>query len=1038
MAPSPDSYQPNWHVRAITAPGPDTDLTLHVSFDNARFLFGCGEGTQRAYNQKRLTLKGLSGIFVGSGDAKSRSGLAGVLMTAADAGISKVGISGPPDISHYLSTLRSSVIRDSLNIQMSAYPRTASAGEVVEMFRSPNITVSGLALILQPVAGPSTAPYDAFDPHSSAFRPSRLSPVDVQKWCDSIVGDMFHNGPKARASRRPYSPRGSPTKPANPFVNPDGTLCTSLPDTRYPLPVHTSEDVETQMVYFCHTPDVRGKFNVEMANKLGVPKGPIRGKLTRGEAIEVDDPRVEGGKRVVRPEECLIGGGPGSIMIVVNCTAQTKSALLSSTAFGMYQGATTADEQNRQHHVHLVVHKVPSSVWQSEDYQRWMAAFGDRTQHLIAETDDCPDRTVFNSAAWNTLQLSLLDPQVFTPPYVTAPQPKSTSLPPNTSLLIEGSYCRMHPPADVTTLPHHDKDVPFLFTRSESEAAQEQIRQDMPEYAQAVDAALTAVSSDPRSINPRTPKPGDDITVTTLGTGSAIPSKYRNVSSTHLDIPGIGGILLDAGEGTLGQMRRRFGLDGLRALFEKLRMVFISHMHADHHLGLTAVLEDRFRHGITSPLFVVAPANIALHMQESASWQYPASKEALENVIFINIDRLGYKVEKGGYRRSGSPARDGSMEVNTWEQELHEYGERGARRWPYSYIYGFGPKASTDQSSAINRLTHDLDLASIWAPAVPHRGRAYGLALEHASGWKVVYSGDTKPANILVEAGRDATLLIHEATLEDDKPEVAAQKGHSTFTQAIDVGKEMNARHILLNHFSQRYPKLPKLPMPVPVPQEDGPSSSSDTGSMTAQPVVSISFDFMSIRVGDMWKMAYYMEPMSMLFAEAEEEGDAAEEGSSSTLGAVKGDINPSVDGVVQAPAHANGKKGGKGGNNNNNNSNNKNDKKRNDKKNITGEDVNTTGKKSSGGGGGGGSSNEPGPGPEKKVIKKTAALEYLAGNSVPRSTSTSTHGQGQGQGQGKRAGSPSMAMVQPEAKRRSTDSSVEQTGEGEDIKVEQ
>ncbi|WVQ93116.1 hypothetical protein IAU59_000180 [Kwoniella sp. CBS 9459] len=1002
MAPSPDSYQPHWHVRAITAPGPDTDLTLHVSFDNARFLFGCGEGTQRAYNQKRLTLKGLSGIFVGSGDSKARSGLAGVLMTAADAGISKIKIAGPPDISHYLSTLRSSVIRDSLNIQMSAHPRTGRPGEVVEMFRSPNITVSGLALIPQPIAGPSSVPYDTFDPHSQGFRPSRLSPADAQKWCDAIVGDMFHNGPKARASRRPYSPRGSPTKPANPFVNPDGTLCTSLPDTRYPLPVPTKEDVETQMVYFCHTPDVRGKFNVEMATKLGVPKGPIRGKLTRGEAIEVDDPEVEGGKRIVKPEDCLIGGGPGAIMIVVNCTEQTKAALIESQAFAKYQQSGTTDDGEKRHHAHLVVHKVPSSVWRTDDYQFWMSTFGDRTQHLIAETEQCPDRTVFNSAAWNTLQLSLLDPQIFTPPFVTAPQQSSTPLPPNTSLLIEGSNCRMHPPAEPTILPHHEKDVPFLYTRVEAEVARAKIREDMPEYAQAVDAARQAVASDPRSISPPTPRPGDDITVTTLGTGSAIPSKYRNVSSTHLDIPGVGGILLDAGEGTLGQMRRRFGQDGLRSLFEDLRMVFISHMHADHHLGLTAVLEERFKHGVTSPLFVIAPSNIALHMQESASWQYPATQEALENIIFINIDRLGYKVEKSGYTRSISPGRDGNMGVNAWEEELHELGERGARRWPYSYIYGFGPKTSADQSRDLERLSKDLDVASIWAPAVPHRGRAYGLALEHSSGWKVVYSGDTKPANILVEAGRDATLLIHEATLEDDKPDVAAQKGHSTFTQAIDVGKEMNARHILLNHFSQRYPKLPKLP--VPVPQEDG--------STTSQPVVSISFDFMSIRVGDMWKMAHYMEPMSMLFAEVEEEG----EGEDSTLGAVKGDVNPSVHSAASGQVQVNGvgnkgknkseKKGGQGGGN-------PNEKKANNSKNPR------QGPQSNGQG-------APGAKQEsRKVIKKTAALEYLADTS--------------GLGQPKRAGSPSM--VQPEAKRRSTDSSAGQAeatdGQGEDIKVD-
>ena len=43
------------------------------------------------------------------------------------------------------------------------------------------------------------------------------------------------------------------------------------------------------------------------------------------------------------------------------------------------------------------------------------------------------------------------------------------------------------------------------------------------------------------------------------------------------------------------------------------------------------------------------------------------------------------------------------------------------------------------------------------------------------------------PCDALVEAGSNATLLIHEATIESEKPEVAAEKGHSTFAQAIDI-----------------------------------------------------------------------------------------------------------------------------------------------------------------------------------------------------------------------------------------------------------
>ena len=52
------------------------------------------------------------------------------------------------------------------------------------------------------------------------------------------------------------------------------------------------------------------------------------------------------------------------------------------------------------------------------------------------------------------------------------------------------------------------------------------------------------------------------------------------------------------------------------------------------------------------------------------------------------------------------------------------------------------------------------------------------------------YSGDTKPSMNLVKFGKGATLLIHEATLEDDKVDVAEAKGHSTFSQAIDIGRQ--------------------------------------------------------------------------------------------------------------------------------------------------------------------------------------------------------------------------------------------------------
>lgn len=81
--PAPTSQHYNWHIRALTVPGPDTDLSLFVAFDNVRYMFGCGEGTQRAFVQKRLSTRGLAGVFLPDGGNRGRGGLPGGLCSGS-------------------------------------------------------------------------------------------------------------------------------------------------------------------------------------------------------------------------------------------------------------------------------------------------------------------------------------------------------------------------------------------------------------------------------------------------------------------------------------------------------------------------------------------------------------------------------------------------------------------------------------------------------------------------------------------------------------------------------------------------------------------------------------------------------------------------------------------------------------------------------------------------------------------------------------------------------------------------------------------
>ncbi|KAF4580921.1 tRNA processing endoribonuclease Trz1 [Ophiocordyceps camponoti-floridani] len=88
--------------------------------------------------------------------------------------------------------------------------------------------------------------------------------------------------------------------------------------------------------------------------------------------------------------------------------------------------------------------------------------------------------------------------------------------------------------------------------------------------------------------------PSPDTEIIPLGTGSSTPSKHRNVSATLIRIPSLNSsYLLDCGEGTLGQLRRALGPQQTSSVLSTLRLIVISHLHADHHLGTLSLLLAR-------------------------------------------------------------------------------------------------------------------------------------------------------------------------------------------------------------------------------------------------------------------------------------------------------------------------------------------------------------------------------------------------------------------------------------------------------------
>ncbi|KAF5379502.1 hypothetical protein D9615_006481 [Tricholomella constricta] len=927
----------NWSTSVLTSVSSDTEPTIIVTFDSAKYIFNAGENTNRAFLQSRSNWKRTRGLFFTDVGTKRSSGLPGLLMSFADATIPRLNIVGPPGLLHFMSAMRLYTYRDTLNINPveSSWTPTSSPSPD-PLFKDANITVYGLPISPSSESNNSpTSVHEGFateasevgqkrkrDPspdipekrpalmnadasstplekmrQSPEFSPDSLEGQTAHEWRELMIKTMFpgtkvkperelrdRDAPKGKARKEkrskgkqstvettvvesaaapnptPTSSEAAPTPAASDVANVDPYRRARLPvgfHRQLPkyarhTPVLASYPTATPtLAYIVVGPRIRGKFDVKAATALGVPSGPLRGQLTKGNTIKftvkVDDEMVE---RTVRPEDCIgESEAPGAFIILDIPTTRHIPALLASFEASPFYAKFRSQrpEDIKEHSVRSIFHLCGKGVLEDERYIAFMNGFAPSVHHLIASREHSHDAVTFTSAAFNQLRVNQLDPEIFPLPKFSLSPKKNLesipSLPPSSCLLASSQELNMRSPAPPVLKETHD---------SFHSAASSDRPPTLPaKTSEKFIAAKKNVEEYIASGKLHVPQ-GADVKVIPLGTGSAVPSKYRNVSSTLIQIPNWGNILLDAGEGTWGQLVRQFGLDDTTPnnvwdMLRELRCIYISHIHGDHHMGLAQILAKRrlLDPPPTSPLYLVTIRSVHLYIRELSDLQDLGLDDASgHGVVPIMSEALHWK-DTGAYQTYGMWQIGGSEPWTDYE---------------------------TSQRNASN-MRRDLGLESFSSVDVLHRTRCYGAVIKHTDGWSIVFSGDTQPTNALVWAGKNATLLIHEATMADDQAEMATQKAHSTFGQAISIGKRMNAEHILLTHFSARYPKMPPsgLAKPSQIPIGEG--------GRAKEPIVALAFDHANLTIGNMWKVNYYLPALEQSFRDTvAEEGDEEEE----------------------------------------------------------------------------------------------------------------------------------------------------------------
>lgn len=107
------------------------------------------------------------------------------------------------------------------------------------------------------------------------------------------------------------------------------------------------------------------------------------------------------------------------------------------------------------------------------------------------------------------------------------------------------------------------------------------------------------------------------------------------------------------------------------------------------------------------------------------------------------------------------------------------------------------PLARLEEEALIPAPHHDDDCP--WPGPPPPRRRHTAVLLlvllaNPGCPWPLPPAGDTRPCQRLEQAGRGATLLIHEATFEPGLLQMAQSKRHSTSEEAVGAARGMQVR----------------------------------------------------------------------------------------------------------------------------------------------------------------------------------------------------------------------------------------------------
>ncbi len=270
--------------------------------------------------------------------------------------------------------------------------------------------------------------------------------------------------------------------------------------------------------------------------------------------------------------------------------------------------------------------------------------------------------------------------------------------------------------------------------------------------------------------------------LTILGSNAAMPAFGRLTSCQAINYND-NYFLIDAGEGAQIRMAE------YKIKRNKLRCIFISHLHGDHLFGLPGILTSYNHFNRNTPLHIFGPSGLKKYIDinlevggTTLSFDLQVHEIEMDSptVIWKNHELtvtafpMKHRIETYGYRFD-----EVLTQFNINAEKITEFG--------LSIEEIKAVKSGKDIREGNEKLNY-LDLVHT-RPAA----RSYA------------YCSDTIYDESLVDVLDSVDVLYHETTYTSEFEVEAAERFHTTGKQAAQIAKLSNVQTLVTGHYSSRY-----------------------------------------------------------------------------------------------------------------------------------------------------------------------------------------------------------------------------------------